>query len=679
MRRLRVGVSMVWWAGVCLSVVPGMACAVDDEQGPPPGSGGSSVQALMDEPAGVSDDPGSGEAESVSGGTVPEPVATGLPGTPTPPAPVSSRWVDTEVADPSGELDAVTIAVTNRTDEALEVEVALVSLGLDGKTVRVPVERGVMAARGEWTVRVPAERVGIKTRTTSSEMLVQLVVTRPDGSMRTYHGQPRYYHFDDGYRRLVLYGERVLLDRFSGGRLVDGVVRAEGRYWDGGVEREQAGGALRPLASLDGRASSGFYEQGPTTVVASSGADFDAGAGEAPKGGASPLANVVYFCTTWRASFTDVGYGEDYWTSSSPQDGTAAWARYRVYDSSAVLISSGYLDAAGCTAALSVPAGTYYLLQETAARRGDINYDVWKAALIPGRPDNGSLENYTRTGYALSTVVTVSGSSSGAIWVHPSTLTNYTRLMTELGYFLNRPDNGFPSGNHTVMYDINCPGYSDPVSCYVASSNSVWMAESACDEKFIFTHEIGHQVQIVSTGLFAFDYSASVSEPSCRCDHVNPPQFRAHCLQSREYTYTAILEGFGYFYAAKPWNYAGGSDCWMAHPKAFRTDGGLIIGPPYAADCRGYVRWMENHCLASSRGVEWDWMNFFWNWHTVTADKVTMAEIYDVIRGACGGWCDPGDQIGWNSMVGAAFSKWGWGSAKYNYFLSTGDNTGVDH
>lgn len=74
-----------------------------------------------------------------------------------------------------------------------------------------------------------------------------------------------------------------------------------------------------------------------------------------------------------------------------------------------------------------------------------------------------------------------------------------------------------------------------------------------------------------------------------------------------------------------------------------------------------------------------NWMNFFWNWHTVTANKVTMAEIYDVIRGACGGWCTIGDEIGWGQMVGAAMGKWGWGSAKYNYFVLTGANTGVDN
>ncbi len=598
MRRLPIGVPLAWWAGVCLTSVVGVSCTVDEEDGSATHSVPTSVRPATDEPAGVPDGPGplGLKGESVSEGLVPAPSSTTTDGTPTPPPLVSSRWSDTDVADPTGDLDALTIAVTNDADERLDVEVILVCLGLDGRTVLVPVDRSVLAAREEWTVRVPAERVGIKTWSTSSEMLVRLVATRPDGAVRTYHSEPRYYHFDDAYRRLVLYGEQALVERFSGGRLEDGIVNAEGRYWDGGVERVQTVGTARPMAAVDGRAASGSYVQGPTTVLVASGDDTVAPSpgGSAKGGGPAPLASMIRLCTTWRASFTDVGYGEDYWTSPSEADSTAAWASYSVYNSSFVLLSSGYLDVAGCTPDLSLPAGTYYLMQRTAARKADVNYDVWKAALIPGRPHNGSFENYTRTGYGLLTAITLTGTPSGAAWVHPPAVTNYTRLMTELGYFLNRPDNGFPDGNHTVMYDINCPFYTDPVSCYMSSSNSVWMDASACDEKFIFTHEIGHQVQIVSTGQPALSYGASVSEVSCRCDHVSPPQYQAHCLQSREYTYTAIVEGFGYFYAAKPWNYMSGSDCKIAHPKAFRTDGGIIIGPPYAADCRSYVRWMEN-------------------------------------------------------------------------------------
>ncbi len=56
-----------------------------------------------------------------------------------------------------------------------------------------------------------------------------------------------------------------------------------------------------------------------------------------------------------------------------------------------------------------------------------------------------------------------------------------------------------------------------------------------------------------------------------------------------------------------------------------------------------------------------------------------MAEIYDVIRGACGGWCSSADTIGWGQMVGAAMGEWGLGSAKYTYFVQTGANTGVDN
>ncbi len=55
-----------------------------------------------------------------------------------------------------------------------------------------------------------------------------------------------------------------------------------------------------------------------------------------------------------------------------------------------------------------------------------------------------------------------------------------------------------------------------------------------------------------------------------------------------------------------------------------------------------------------------------------------MAEIYDVIKGACGGWCWRTTVL-WNDLNSAAVAKWGLGSAKYNHFFTQADSNGVNH
>ena len=59
----------------------------------------------------------------------------------------------------------------------------------------------------------------------------------------------------------------------------------------------------------------------------------------------------------------------------------------------------------------------------------------------------------------------------------------------------------------------------------------------------------------------------------CRCDHVTSSN-QLHCLQSREKIDTAIIEGFGYFFAAKLFNDEDENDC-------LRWESSLLTGSRY--------------------------------------------------------------------------------------------------
>jgi hypothetical protein len=616
----------------------------------------------------------------------PGPAIPGLDPSPVVPPFAVFEWTDDVGAGPLAGMAEIGYRVRNNTTAEIQAVVVMYYLGLDGRTIAVPAGSLVLRVGETGVGSVPVASFGIKSSKTSSEVVAQVTVTKTGDRSRTYTSRPRYYHFDGRLELVTLYEERDLVARFAGGLLegdgaaVTGVVRVDGS------DRALASGETRPMAAEGAEPATGTYVQGASIVVPTAAeADASGGvpasaSGTAAGGGMAPLGGNVKICTKWNTSFTDRGLGEDFWTEASPTYRDAAWANFVLTTASGALITQGYLDSSGCTPYVLLEAGTYKLWQKTNVQRSDgILYRIYQASLKSGATHDGYLSSYNLTTWSIITDFTTSG-GSGTVNLYPSNLTDWTRLAAEVGRLFQPADTGIPAGTHYVLFGINCPGYTDAVSCYFYGSDAIFMDSSHCDEKFIFTHETGHQAQWQSTGRFYFAYGQSVTQPSCRCDQVTPPEAQAHCLQSREYVYTSLLEGFGYFFAARAWNNWGHTDCKMGHPKRFRNDDGTISEPPIPADCRSNVTWMENHCNQASSGVEWDWMNFFWTWNTVSTSKASMPEIYDVTTRACGGApCSYSDYIYWTDYNAAALAKWGIGSAKYTHFSTTGDEKGVNH
>jgi hypothetical protein len=597
-----------------------------------------------------------------------------------------SSWLPDVGRGPVEGQESVGFRVTSYAREDLSVGASLVFLGLDGKMVETPVANVLLPPGANTVFEVALDSFGIVSSALSSEVVVELEVHRATGEVRTYVGSPLYYHSSVALDSITVYGFDDMVDRFGGG-----LVRSDGRSVSGSVlqadgRRAVVGGESTELTAAAGRTASGTYVQGATVVVRgrpdetlslpSGSADAAAASGE---GMAGPLDAGVTVCSNWKSSFTDVGYGEDYLTGTGVREGSAAWTMYGLYNSSGLLVSNGYLDIIGCTPSLALPAGTYTLYQGIYLQKGSAQFKIQKAVLIPGYSHDGTLSHYNLYGYFAVTGFTLSGTPSGYVYLHPTPLENWTRLAYEIGFFLNRPDNGIGDGSYFVYHEINCPNTDGPVSCYQRSPESIWMDASTCDNKFIFAHELGHYFQARSTGLPQVLYGAGELVPTCSCNHVLPESWRPHCLQSREYLRVGLVEGFGYFWAAKVFNSMSGSDCRVVHPKAFREDSGAVVGPPYPADCRSHIRWMENHCTQADRGVEWDWVNFFWNWHTVSSDKATMADIYDVIWNACTAGCQSWETILWSGLRNAAIGKWGISGPKFIYFDTEAGSNGVDH
>ena len=80
--------------------------------------------------------------------------------------------------------------------------------------------------------------------------------------------------------------------------------------------------------------------------------------------------------------------------------------------------------------------------------------------------------------------------------------------------------------------------------------------------------------------------------------------------------------------------------------------------------------WMNEHCSSSSanRGIELDWMGFYWEMHTKGGvnSAYAWADFNEVYRRACTGSpsvkCS-GQAVAWSQLV-AAVNSTGWSLAK---------------
>ena len=106
----------------------------------------------------------------------------------------------------------------------------------------------------------------------------------------------------------------------------------------------------------------------------------------------------------------------------------------------------------------------------------------------------------------------------------------------------------------------------------------------------------------------------------------------------------------------------------------------MIVAPPVAKSCLTQVRWLENQCLQAARGVEWDWLNFYWSVRNTGAAsaKYTHPNIASVYAQACGATCVQ-SEVGFTSLESGANAAFGVNSVKALQWASAADAFGVNH
>ena len=138
----------------------------------------------------------------------------------------------------------------------------------------------------------------------------------------------------------------------------------------------------------------------------------------------------------------------------------------------------------------------------------------------------------------------------------------------------------------------------------------------------------------------------------------------------------AQAEGWGQFFAATNLNNKSDTNCTLGYYKEFRNDDGSITNPPMAKSCFAQQRWMANHCAASSRGTEWDWMNHYWR--VSAKDGYGFTDFQNLYKAACGGTSCSGKDVTWFATSAAAVATFGTNSAKAIAWSTQSNNFGIN-
>lgn len=400
-------------------------------------------------------------------------------------------------------------------------------------------------------------------------------------------------------------------------------------------------------------------------------------------------------CNSHVYKFLDADAGGDYFTLTGYNPAPSRYAAGTLQNlDTGESYWGGWLDADGCTPNLLLPAGTYALTVGSQLKKGQVSIDV-KAEQnydIQEPPPNVPVIGYVRaifTRYASTEPETV---------VVGTYLTqSAANTMVVSARMLDAPDNGLTEGHITVStrhpstYAIDCwDGFNEaPISyaatsfldktSYVCLGRKDMLQQSDTWYKFVIGHEFGHVAQGFGMGNLTTSYDNQTSQPLCRCDHVEGGN-QIHCIQSQEYVGAGASEGFAHAYASRILNRPTDPDCAFGYYKEFKDTNLVLHEPPVTIDCKAQVRWLENHCVAADRGVEYDWLGFLYDVNTApAAQKTAMTDLWSIYLGACTPPDCEQEDVKWSPFLAAAQAYYGPTDLRYARIVNSGNDFGVDH
>ncbi len=385
----------------------------------------------------------------------------------------------------------------------------------------------------------------------------------------------------------------------------------------------------------------------------------------------------VYFfpvCLTLNAFFKDSEY---------PLHAPAAFMHFSIgeYLNSPVapftwkfaqVVGSTYLDADGCTPPMGLQKGRTYSIMADTVFSGE------------GREVTVQ-QNTTTSPNVFFSTFQLSPATPLIVQVVDWDVSDHDgRVAAVVGTILKGAHDGeldVPGENYQIYSNINAASYcggssgcatpSGPLVTYLGPIDPTNAAtDYNSNWKFVIAHEFGHMANRARSGIYVNNYApddrGAPAPDTCACTHVRPESEQSHCLQSRETTGAAVVEGFAHFFAATAFNGVSKS-CTFGYYKQIMDPANpnplAPFPPPNYVSCNKPVRWMRTWCdlIPTSRdlrGVEWDWLNFFRA--NQTGDSPTsMTDQLRIFTQSCGG----GDCSSVNPTYGvienAAFAYYG--------------------
>ena len=387
-------------------------------------------------------------------------------------------------------------------------------------------------------------------------------------------------------------------------------------------------------------------------------------------------------CAKYGGFFIDDSKGESVGGTTLP----ARFARAALARNGFLPDWSGTLDAAGCSPNMTLLDFTDYTLLvmtdlQDNALGGSHNVHIADATgNVQTQAIGFSTQRVRRASASPPFSFTVGGFGSGD---------NAMRVAGVLGQAMTLPFGSMPPGAYNVNANQRCNGdAAASTACFSPAASTLFIGPNIdgthnSQYKFVVAHEFGHAIQQAAIGGLHTDYARDTTlneNGPCGCGFVSDPTDRAHCLQSRQKLGAVEAESFAHYVAANTWNGSSGACTFVYYKNSLEADGTTITKPPFGRSCNAQTRWLENHCAAASRGVEWDWLNFFRGAGAGGA-PIPIADVHSIFRQACGGMCSTASEPSYNALQSAALAYYGGNpsDARYVAFQAAGINYGVKH
>lgn len=383
-------------------------------------------------------------------------------------------------------------------------------------------------------------------------------------------------------------------------------------------------------------------------------------------------AYQITFCAEYQTDYVDADLAsplDDYFEGNQNRPARGALIKvYRNSDQALLFSGNAAEDGAdeGCVGPWSISTAVDVKILSTATLNGneirvkndDTNNDVYASA---------ALTNWNPGSTQTKPIATLN--------VHPAWNT-----AAAAGWALHRRNGGLSGVSLDFFVDDSTPSCSQ--SC--SSGGDVWLNSGGSDARYIIVHEMGHALGYWRDEQNPVSPDYGADEGVCFSNALN-----VHEMNQKEFTSAAASEGWAHFYAAVAFNDSSDTSCGFVYYKpqdynlntvvetAANTYLDCDIGPtsPNVAD----FAYMETYCDGTfeNRGVELDWLRFWWDFYTeTTVTFTTCADIFDGANPKNWNDTDAGtlfDDPFFRLAVSADNEGWG------TEFLDHAADNGVDH